>query len=129
MLKLDGLPGKIVKKLTQLACVLLLISIAEYAEVRRMITLEQMEALLDEKVRPSLNAHGGDVLIKSLEDGVLKVKMIGKCSGCPSAHDTNEEIIAAEVKAAFPEITDVILVEEVSQDLIDMAYKILNHEV
>ena len=91
-----------------------------------MEMIDKIEALLDEKVRPSLHAHGGDVIIKSYEDGVLKVKMIGKCSGCPSAHATNEELISAD---AFPEVEDVILVEEVSQDLIDMAYKILNHEV
>lgn len=91
--------------------------------------LEKFEALLDEKVRPSLQAHGGDVVIKSYEDGVLKVKLIGKCSGCPSAHDTNEELIAAEVMEAFPEVKDVILVEEVSEDLLAFARKILNHEV
>ena len=122
-----GFYRKIVKKLTHLAWVLLLITIVEYVEVRKMVGLEEMEALLDEKVRPSLNAHGGDVVIKSLEDGVLKVKMIGKCSGCPSAHETNEEIIAAEVKEAFPEIEDVILVEEVSEEMLDFARKILNH--
>ena len=69
--------------------------------------LEKFEALLDEKVRPSLQAHGGDVVIRSYENNVLKVKLIGKCSGCPSAHDTNEELIAAEVIEAFPEVKDV----------------------
>ena len=82
-----------------------------------MEMIDKIEKLLDEKVRPSLHAHGGDVVIKSYEDG------------CPSAHATNEELISAEVRDAFPEVEDVILVEEVSQDLIDMAYKILNHEV
>ncbi len=94
-----------------------------------MVQMEEIEKVLDEKVRPALHAHGGDVVVKSYEDSILKVKMVGKCSGCPSAHDTNEEIIAAEVKEVFPEIKDVILVEEVSQELIDMAYKILKHEV
>ena len=94
-----------------------------------MVALDEIEKVLDEKVRPALRAHGGDVVVKSYEDQVLKVKMLGKCSGCPSAHDTNEEIIAAEIKEVFPEVQDVILVEEVSQELIDMAYKILNHEV
>ena len=91
--------------------------------------LEKIEALLDEKVRPSLQAHGGDVVVRSYENNVLKVKLIGKCSGCPSAHDTNEELIAAEVIEAFPEVKDVILVEEVSEELLDFARKILNHEV
>ena len=42
-----------------------------------MEMIDKIEKLLDEKVRPSLHAHGGDVVIKSYEDGVLKVKMIG----------------------------------------------------
>ncbi len=91
------------------------------------VTIEQIEAVLDEKVRPSLAEHGGNVVIKSFEDNVLRVRLLGQCSGCPAAHDTNEELIAAEVQAAFPSIQDVILVEEVSQDLIDLAHKILNH--
>ena len=91
--------------------------------------LEKFEALLDEKVRHSLQALGGDVVIRSYENNVLKVKLIGKCSGCPSAHDTNEELIAAAVIEAFPEVKDVILVEEVSEELLDFARKILNHEV
>ena len=93
-----------------------------------MAELQEIERLLDEKVRPSLRAHGGDVMVKSYEGGVLKVKMAGKCSGCPSAHSTNEELIAEAVKAAFPEVRDVILVEEVSEELLDMARKILRGE-
>jgi len=85
--------------------------------------IEKLEALLDEKVRPSLQDHGGDVEIKSYEDGILRVKLLGKCSGCPSAHSTNEDLIAMEVKEAFPEVKDVILIEEVSQELLDFARK------
>ena len=94
-----------------------------------MPTIEQIEKVLDEKVRPSLNAHGGDVVIKSLEDNVLKVRLVGKCSGCPAAHDENEELISVEIKEAYPEIEEVILIEEVSDELLDFARKILNHEV
>ena len=93
------------------------------------ITIEQLEKVLDEKVRPSLALHNGNVEIYSFENNILKVKLTGKCSGCPSAHVTNEEIISAPIKEIFPEIVDVVLVEGVSDDLLNFARKMLNHEV
>lgn len=44
---------------------------------------KQIEAVLDEKVRPSLRAHGGGLEIDHLEDGVLYIKLLGQCAGCP----------------------------------------------
>ncbi|MBW2000807.1 MAG: NifU family protein, partial [Deltaproteobacteria bacterium] len=44
---------------------------------------EKVEDALN-KVRPSLQADGGDVqLIDVGEDGVVKVKLTGACGGCP----------------------------------------------
>ncbi|MEG0804857.1 MAG: NifU family protein [Lachnospiraceae bacterium] len=93
------------------------------------VTINEIEKILDSKVRPLLAEHNGNITIYSFQDNILKVKLTGKCSGCPSAHTTNEELVAAEIKNAFPTILDVILIEETSQDLIQMARKILNHEV
>ena len=81
--------------------------------------LEKIEKVLEEDVRPKLLAHE--------KDGILKVKLLGHCSGCPSAIVTTEEIIAETVKEKIPEVKDVVLVQEVSDDLIDMAKKLLNH--
>lgn len=89
--------------------------------------LEKIEKVLEEDVRPKLLAHEGDVEIREFKDGILKVKLLGDCSGCPSAIVTTEEIIAETVKEKIPEVKDVVLVQEVSDDLIDMAKKLLNH--
>lgn len=89
-------------------------------------TLEQIESVLDQKIRPYLAGHGGNVIIHDFKDHVLRVKLTGKCSGCPAAHTTNEEIISAEIQEAFPSVRDVILVEEVSPELLDFARKILS---
>ena len=86
---------------------------------------EKIEKVLEEYVRPKLLEHEGDVQIVEYKDKVLKVRLLGKCSGCPSAGLTTEELIAAEVKEHIPEIEDVVLVNEVSQDLLDMARQIM----
>lgn len=90
--------------------------------------LREVETVLDERVRPSLHAHGGDVVVKDEHDGVLRVRLVGGCAGCPAAHDTNEELIKAAITEVIPAISDVVLVEEVSPELLDFARRILRHE-
>lgn len=88
--------------------------------------LKRIERVLDEKVRPQLRSHGGDLQIDHLEDGVLYVKLLGQCAGCPSADLTNETVIEAEVVAALPELVrKVVAVQAVSDELWEQAKKIL----
>lgn len=89
-------------------------------------TIQQIEAVLDASVRPVLAEHSGNVIIQSLEDHILKVRLTGKCSRCPAAHSTNEELITTEIQSAFPQIRDVILVEEINPELLEMAHQILS---
>ena len=87
--------------------------------------LEQLEALLNERVRPYLHNHGGDVEILSYEDGIFKIRMLGQCAGCPAADLTNETIIESELKSAFPELKQVALVYQVSEDLLNEAKRLM----
>lgn len=88
--------------------------------------LKRIEAVLDEKVRPVLAAHGGNVEIDRLEDGVLYVKMLGQCSGCPSADLTNETIVEAELVKALPKLVKrAVIVQTVSDELWEQAKRLL----
>lgn len=88
------------------------------------LTINNIEKVLDERVRPSLAQHGGDIQIEKLEDNMLHVRMHGQCSGCPSAELTLEELVSTELKEAFPELKKVVLVTGVSDDLIALLYLI-----
>ena len=88
---------------------------------------QELEAVLDQHVRPQLRGHGGGIEVRSVEDGVLRVKLTGKCSGCPAAGLTTEELIQSEVTARIPAIRQVVLVQETSRDLIDQARAILQN--
>lgn len=90
--------------------------------------IKRIEQVLEEKVRPALLSHEGDVQIVEYADGVLKIRLTGHCSGCPSARLTTEELIAAEVRKEIPEVKEVVLVNEVSLELLDFARKLLNHD-
>lgn len=91
--------------------------------------IKKIETIINEQVRPKLADHEGDIEILSVENGICRVKLLGQCSNCPSATFETEDLIKAPVLAEIPEITDVILVQEVSPDLLAMAYKILHHEI
>lgn len=88
--------------------------------------LRKIEAVLEEKVRPALRAHGGEIEIDRLEEGVLYVKLLGQCAGCPSADLTNETIVEAELVQALPELVrKVAVVQTVSDELWKQAKKLL----
>ncbi len=88
--------------------------------------LKRIEAVLDEKVRPALRAHGGEIEIDRLEGNVLYVKLLGQCAGCPSADLTNETIVEAELVQALPELVQkVSVVQTVSDELWEQAKRLL----
>ena len=88
--------------------------------------LKRIEAVLDEKVRPALRAHGGAISVDRLEDGVLYVKLLGQCAGCPSADLTNETLVEAELLRALPELVrKVAVIQDVSDELWDQAKRLL----
>lgn len=89
------------------------------------ITLEEIESILDEKVRPELARHGGDIQIESYADGVLSVRLLGQCCGCPSAEFTMQDIVEEEIQKVFPQIHQIQLSTGVSDSLIEEARAIL----
>ena len=88
--------------------------------------LKRIEEVLDEKVRPSLRAHGGEIQVDHLEDGVLYVKLLGQCAGCPSADLTNETLVEAELVKALPDVVrKVSVIQTVSDELWEQAKRLL----
>jgi Fe-S cluster biogenesis protein NfuA len=72
-----------------------------------MALKEQVESAL-EKVRPSLQADGGDVQLVAVdENGVVKVMLKGACAGCPMSQMTLKMGIEKILKQSIPEVTSV----------------------
>lgn len=82
---------------------------------------QEIEAVLDEYVRPLLRTHGGDLEVLSVEDGVVRFKLLGHCAGCPAADLTNEDLIQAELTQRVPGVTRAVMVQEVNRELLDQA--------
>ena len=68
---------------------------------------DKVQEALD-KVRPSLQADGGDVeLVEVDEGGVVKVKLTGACRGCPMSQLTLKMGIEKILKQNVPEVSRV----------------------
>ncbi|HNU97928.1 MAG TPA: NifU family protein [Candidatus Cloacimonas sp.] len=75
-----------------------------------MIERQKIESILD-KVRPSIQADGGDVeLINIRDDNVIEVRLKGTCNGCPMATLTLKAGIERIIKEEVPEVKEVIAV-------------------
>ncbi len=68
---------------------------------------EKVQEVLD-KVRPSLQADGGDVELIEVKDGVVKVKLKGACAGCPMSQMTLKNGIERILKREIPEVKEVV---------------------
>ncbi len=71
---------------------------------------EQIKAVL-EKIRPSLQADGGDVELVAVQAGVVQVRLKGACAGCPMSQMTLKNGIEKLLKREVP---GVLAVEGVS---------------
>ncbi|MGI8761503.1 MAG: NifU family protein [Jatrophihabitantaceae bacterium] len=58
-------------------------------------------------VRPYLGSHGGDVELLGVDDGVVRLRLLGSCDGCPSSAVTLELAVKDAVEAAAPETTSI----------------------
>lgn len=48
-------------------------------------TVKKIKTILDEYIRPAVEQDGGAITYHSFEEGVVRVKLQGSCSGCPSS--------------------------------------------
>ncbi len=68
---------------------------------------EQVQEVL-EKIRPSLQADGGDVeLVEVTEENVVRVQLQGACKGCPMSQMTLKNGIERLIMQELPQIKSV----------------------
>jgi len=74
-----------------------------------MVDKEKIKEVLD-KIRISLQADGGDAeLVEITDDGLVKLKLMGACAGCPMSQMT----LKAGIERALKEhVDESIIVEE-----------------
>jgi Fe-S cluster biogenesis protein NfuA len=71
---------------------------------------DEVEMVLD-TIRPSLMADGGNVELVDIDDGVVKLRLIGSCSSCSSSTMTLKMGIERALKKAIPMVRCIESVE------------------
>jgi Fe-S cluster biogenesis protein NfuA len=82
----------------------------DYPKESRM-TKENIQVVLN-KIRPSLQADGGDVELVDVKGGTVKVRLTGACGGCPMSTMTLKMGIERILKKELPEVKEVVAVSE-----------------
>jgi Fe-S cluster biogenesis protein NfuA len=70
---------------------------------------QRVQAALAE-VRPALQMDGGDVELVGVEGGVVRVRLLGACGGCPMATMTLVGFVQERLRQRVPEIRQVVSV-------------------
>lgn len=86
---------------------------------------EEIEAALDRYVRPTLRGHGGELEVVGFDRGIVRFKLRGRCAGCPAADLTTEELIQSALTEHVPGVTQAVLIQDVSDELLEQARSVI----
>ncbi len=70
-------------------------------------TVAMIKELLDTRIRPTVQEDGGDVIYMGFTDGVVKLKMQGACTSCPSSVVTLKNGVQNMLQFYIPEVVAV----------------------
>ena len=68
---------------------------------------QNIEKIIEEKVRPAVARDGGDIIFESFDKGIVYLQLRGACAGCPSSTATLKQGIENLLKHYFTEVKEV----------------------
>ncbi|MCO6501651.1 MAG: NifU family protein [Acidimicrobiales bacterium] len=71
------------------------------------VDLEALEAAI-EYIRPAVQADGGDIVLRGVDDGRVEIEMVGACGGCPLSMMTLKAGIERILTDRVPGVTEVV---------------------
>ena len=67
-----------------------------------------VEKVINDKIKPALMSHGGDIELLNVEGKKIYVRLTGACGCCPHAHVTLKMGVEQILKDEFPELDEVV---------------------
>ena len=71
-------------------------------------TVKKIKEVLKNYVAPAVEMDGGAIQFQSFQDGILNLKMLGSCSGCPSSMITLKAGVEKIMMRMVPEVKEVV---------------------
>lgn len=69
--------------------------------------IQRIQQIIEEQVRPAVAMDGGDIVYEGFDEGTVKLRLRGSCSGCPSSMLTLKAGIEGLLKRMVPEVQSV----------------------
>ncbi|GJQ72084.1 hypothetical protein Trydic_g3181 [Trypoxylus dichotomus] len=85
--------------------------------------VQMIKELLDSRIRPTVQEDGGDIIFMGYNDGIVKLKMQGSCSSCPSSIVTLKNGVQNMLQFYIPEVVAVEQVEEEADLMAKMEFR------
>ncbi|EDW82062.2 uncharacterized protein Dwil_GK25604 [Drosophila willistoni] len=86
-------------------------------------TVMMIKELLDTRIRPTVQEDGGDIVFMSYDNGVVKLKMQGSCSSCPSSIVTLKNGVQNMLQFYIPEVESVEQVFDEADKMADKEFE------
>ncbi|CAJ0932789.1 unnamed protein product, partial [Mesorhabditis belari] len=92
-------------------------------------TVAMIKELLESRVRPMVQEDGGDITYMGFENGIVKLKLKGSCTGCPSSSVTLKSGIQNMLQFYVPEVKEVIEVKDEGDNLAEDEFKRIERQL
>jgi Fe-S cluster biogenesis protein NfuA len=73
-----------------------------------MMTKENVEATLDERIRPAIVMDGGNIEVVEVKENTVFVRLLGACGTCPSSQITLRMGVERVLREKFPEMEGLV---------------------
>ncbi|GFN82040.1 nfu1 iron-sulfur cluster scaffold homolog, mitochondrial [Plakobranchus ocellatus] len=92
-------------------------------------TVAMIKELLDTRIRPTVQEDGGDIVYMGFEKGVVKLKMQGSCSSCPSSIVTLKSGVQNMLQFYIPEVLGVEQVTDEAEAISNEEFRKLEEQL
>lgn len=97
-------------------------------------TMEEMEVrirrilkAIDEVVNPNLLEHKGWIELAGVDGDNVFVRFRGACAACNAMTETVDTVVTPLLRREVPEVKEVLITREVSDDVYEMALSLFRH--
>lgn len=91
--------------------------------------VQMIKELLDTRIRPTVQEDGGDIVFMGYEDGIVKLKMQGSCSSCPSSIVTLKNGVQNMMQFYIPEVIGVEQVQDEADKVTESEFEKFDQKI
>lgn len=73
-----------------------------------MMTKENVETVLDKRIRPAIQMDGGNIELVEVRDNSVFVRLVGACGTCPSSQITLRQGVEGILREEFPDMVELV---------------------